>query len=174
MDTLKNMGYTILTDDMFKEIEEDETNETLEKYMYKDVDEDLLESINYNFIDVKNINVDENGLCDIEFEDKNIDVKYLEWYITKDWVKGMEWYKQIYSYIPFIDQLAYFYVRNDLKGSFKLEKFEKNYLKDIKKKQDKVEKQRLEEEKKLIREIKKAKKHEVLFKKGEYTLKVIE
>jgi len=30
-----NMGYTILTDDMFKEIEEDETNTTLEKYMYK-------------------------------------------------------------------------------------------------------------------------------------------
>lgn len=173
-EALETMGYMIMNDNEFNELEKDDTSTKLNEILSNEKfnREYSFDNINYNFIDVKEINVSEDGVCDMIFENNNIDIKYLEWYSTGDWLKGMEWYKQFYSHIPYIEELAYFFVKADLKGTYKLEKYELNELKKIKRNKEKKEQQLLQEEKKLIREIKNYKKNNVIIKTGEFTLKL--
>ena len=171
---LETMGYIPMTTTEFNKLEQDETDYTLNK-MYSNEKFKMnysFDNVDYNLIDVKKITIDSDGLCDMIFEDKNINLSFLDWYYSKDYIKGIEWYRKEYAHLPMIEEMAYLFVKADIKGSarLKIDKYEIHQLKQEHKKREKLEAQKLKEEKQLIRKYKKEQSKKITFTKQDTTI----
>ena len=169
----ENLGFINITSEDFKKAEAD-TNSKLFRNIYKEEKKKLKEytrdNIDYDLVDVKKICITDDGLCDIEFIDKKINLSYLEWYEEKDWDAGKLWFEKHYSNIPFIHQFSYLLVKNAFKGTCKLDKFEINELKKERRKKEKEDKALELKRNKIIKKLKKEKLSHMKIERGEFTI----
>ena len=152
------MGYKIMTKDEFDTFCNNENNEINEYYNQEKFDElNVAEHIDYDCNIINEIITDEGGnVCDIDYENNDINLSYLDWFYRKDYVDGMNWYINKYPAMPMIENLSYFMVKRDLTGKSKLDKWEKMMIKTELKKDNQyysmIEKDRRKCIKKLIKE----------------------
>jgi hypothetical protein len=154
----KNMGYNIMTKTQFDILCNNENNEINEYYNQEKFEElNVAEHIDYDCNIINEIIKDENkNVCDIDYENNDINLSYLDWFYRKDYIDGMNWYIKKYPSMPFIENLSYFMVKKDLTGKSKLDKWEKTLIKNEIKKEKQyysiIEKDRKKCIKKLIKE----------------------
>jgi hypothetical protein len=154
----ENMGYNIITKDEFDTLCNNENNEINEYYTQEKFEElNVAEHIDYDCNIINEIITDEGGnVCDIDYENNDINLSYLDWFYRKDYVDGMNWYINKYPAMPMIENLSYFMVKRDLTGKSKLDKWEKMMIKTELKKDNQyyamIEKDRKKCIKKLIKE----------------------
>jgi len=108
-----------------------------------------------DIIEIKKDN--DNKIIDIEYIKTDKNVNYLEWFLTNNYIDGMNWYIQNYSNIPFIEDLSYFFVKRDITGKSKLDKYEKIILKKELQKQKRAEEIFEQERQKYIRRLQREK-----------------
>jgi hypothetical protein len=150
---MENFGYDIITKKEFEKICENENNELNELFSKEKFEMyDIESKIDYDLH-----NIIEKTDDDIIYEKTDMNLSYLDWVSREDYVDGMNWFKKYYSSIPFIEHLSYFYVKKAIKGTTKLDKYERNIIKKELKK-DKKYYQNIEAERnKYIRKLKKEK-----------------
>ena len=155
----ENLGYTIIKQNEFDKINLNENNELNVMFNKEKFEIDNIKDyIDYDLNEIKNIIKDENeNIIDIAFEKNDKNISYLEWYLTNDYIGGMNWYIKNNRDIPFIENLSYFFVKRDLKGKTKLDKYEKVIIKKELKKQKRAEDIVESERNKYIRKLQKAK-----------------
>lgn len=152
------MGYNIMTRNEFDTLCNNENNEINEYYTQEKFEElNVAEHIDYDCNIINGIITDEDGnVCDIDYENNDINLSYLDWFYRKDYVDGMNWYINKYPAMPMIENLSYFMVKRDLTGKSKLDKWEKMMIKTELKKDNQyyamIEKDRKKCIKKLIKE----------------------
>jgi hypothetical protein len=154
----ENMGYNIITENEFNTLCDNKNGEINEYYNKEKFEElNIAEHIDYDCNTINKIITDEDDtVCDIDYEKNDINLSYLDWFYTKDYVAGMNWYINKYPFMPMIENLSYFMVKNDLTGKSKLDKWEKMMIKNEVKKDkqyyDMIDKERNKCIKKLIKE----------------------
>lgn len=155
----ENLGFNIIKQTEFDKINLNENNELNEMFNKEKFEIDnIRDYIDYDLNEIKNIVKDDNqNIIDIEYEKNDKNTSYLEWYLTNDYIGGMNWYIKNHSDIPFIENLSYFFVKRDLKGKTKLDKYEKVIIKKELKKQKRAEDIIEMERNKYIRKLEKEK-----------------
>lgn len=154
---MENFGYDIITQKEFDKLILNEDNELNEYFNNEKFElQNVKEHINYECNIINNIIKNEDDIIeDIEYESNDINLSYLEWYYTKDYQQGMNWYIDKYPNLPGINNLAYILVKQDLTGKNHLEKWEKHIIKKQLKKDktyyDNITKERNRCIKKLIK-----------------------
>ena len=154
-DFLNNSGYMLMNK---KEHNDISINDNLLLNKYYDV-----EKLNYDIVEKK---TDEYSDY---MEKTQINMKYLEWFYNKDYMKGIEWYETYRSDIPFIERIGYYLVRKDLDNPIK--KYEKNDLKKIMKDHNKNKKKLCEENRLKILKQKNIEKKKIKINNGKYVIK---
>jgi hypothetical protein len=143
------LGFDIISNDKFETISKNENNELNKLYNEEKFEvEDVKQHINYDINEIIEKTDD-----DIIYEKTNKNIEYLEWYLSKNYLEGMLWYIKHHNDIPFIEDLSYFFVKRDLTGKTKLDKYEKVILKKELQKQKRAENIIENERAKYIRKI---------------------
>lgn len=132
MDILKNMGYNIINQTDYEKLIDDKSEE-LTEYFRKERSQDKFnfeENLDYDIFNIKDIiKDDDDKIIDINYEKTGHDLSFMEWFEKRDYIAGMNWYIKRFPHIPYIENLSYFFVKQDLTGKSKLEKYEKNIVK---------------------------------------------
>jgi len=143
------LGFDIIKGSEFETITKNENNELNEMYNKEKFEiNDVKKHINYDLNEIIEKTDD-----DIIYEKSDKNVEYLEWFLTNNYIDGMNWYIKNYNDIPFIEDLSYFFVKRDLTGKTKLDKYEKVILKKELQKQKRAENIIENERAKYIRKI---------------------
>lgn len=146
---MENFGYDIITKKEFEKICENENHELNELFNKEQFEMYNVESK----IDYDLHNIIEKTDDDIIYEKTDMNLTYLDWLSREDYVDGMNWFKKYYSNIPFIEYLSYFYVKKAIKGTTKLDKYERNIIKKELKKDQKYYENIEAERNKFIRKL---------------------
>ena len=150
---MENFGYDIITKKEFEKICENENHELNELFSKEKFEMyDIESKIDYDLH-----NIIEKTDDDIIYEKTDMNLTYLDWVSREDYVDGMNWFKKYYSNIPFIEHLSYFYVKKAIKGTTKLDKYERNIIKKELKKDEKYYENIEAERNKYIRKLKREK-----------------
>jgi hypothetical protein len=107
--------------------------------------------------EITEIKKDNDKIVDIQYNKSDKNISYLEWYLTNNYIDGMNWYIKNYPTIPFIEDMSYFFVKRDLTGKVKLDKYEKVIIKKELQKQKRAETILESERAKYIRKLEKEK-----------------
>jgi len=142
-------GFNIISNNEFKTITKNENNELNEMYNKEKFEiNDVKQHINYDLNEII-----EHTNEDVIYNKTDKNVEYLEWFLSQNYIDGMNWYIKNYNDIPFIEDLSYFFVKRDLTGKTKLDKYEKLILKKELQKQKRAENIIENERAKYIRKI---------------------
>lgn len=162
----EKLGFNIIKKQEFEKMNLNVNNELNTLFNEEKFEMDnIRDFIDYELPEINEIVKDDNNkVIDILYKNTDKNTSYLEWYLTKDYVAGMEWYMKNKPHIPFIENLSYFFVKQDLTGKVKLDKYEKVIIK----KQLRREKQHYKEI-----ELKRDKCIKELIKKNKEPLKTI-
>jgi len=149
-----SLGFDIISNDEFETITKNENNELNVKFNKEKFEiDDVKQHINYDLNEIIEKTDD-----DIIYEKTDKNIEYLEWYLTNNYLEGMLWYIKNYNDIPFIEDMSYFFVKRDLTGKVKLDKYEKVIIKKELKKQKRAEDIIESERNKYIRKIQREKR----------------
>ena len=97
-----------------------------------------------------------------------VNFSYLTWYMAGDVDAGIDWYIQHYR-IPFIERMAYYFVRHDLENPVKKKDIYK--IKKIQEEHDKNDVLELEKKhKRYLKEVEYQKLNKTVIEKGDFTL----
>jgi len=152
------LGFNIITSNEFDKINLNENNELNKMFNEEKFQiENIKDYINYDLNEIIEIKKDNDKIVDIEYIKTDKNVNYLEWFLTNNYIDGMNWYIQNYSNIPFIEDLSYFFVKRDITGKSKLDKYEKIILKKELQKQKRAEEIFEQERQKYIRRLQREK-----------------
>ena len=155
----KRLGFNIITNDEYDKITKNENQELNEMYNQEKFEIDnIRDFIDYDLNEINEIKKnDEDKVIDIEYSKSDKNISYLEWYLTNNYIEGMNWYMKNYPNIPFIEDMSYFFVKRDLTGKVKLDKYEKVIIKKELKKQKRAEEILESERNKYIRKLEREK-----------------
>jgi len=131
----ERFGFNIISNNEFEKITKNESNQLNEMYNKEKFElYDIKQHINYDLHEIIEKTDD-----DIIYNKSDKNIEYLEWFLTQNYLEGMQWYINTYRDIPFIEDLSYFFVKRDLTGKTKLDKYEKVILKKELQKQRRAE-----------------------------------
>ena len=126
----ESLGFNIITNDEFDKINLNENYELNKMFNEEKFEiENIRDYIDYDLNEITEIKKDNDKIVDIQYNKSDKNISYLEWYLTNNYIEGMNWYIKNYSNIPFIEDMSYFFVKRDLTGKVKLDKYEKIIIK---------------------------------------------
>jgi len=126
----QEMGFDIITKNEYDNIICNENNELNELYNKEKFEIDnIRDYIDYDLNEIEEIQKDGDKIIDIQYKKTDKSISYLEWYLSNNYIDGMNWYIKKFSHIPFIEDMSYFLVKKDLTGKVKLDKWEKVIIK---------------------------------------------
>jgi len=154
----ESLGFNIITNDEFDKINLNENYELNKMFNEEKFEiENIRDYIDYDLNEITEIKKDNDKIVDIQYNKSDKNISYLEWYLTNNYIDGMNWYIKNYPTIPFIEDMSYFFVKRDLTGKVKLDKYEKVIIKKELQKQKRAETILESERAKYIRKLEKEK-----------------